>query len=107
MLVSSFDQGLLLAAEQETDTQLVDVQDEEIFTDDSEASESVDATKFSEQDESSVKEQMESPEEIVFEDKDSDLISSGEASSELKTPPQFTGIVDESGYNDSQVLYAG
>ena len=32
LLVSSFDQGLLLAAEQETDTQLVDVQDEEIFT---------------------------------------------------------------------------
>ena len=35
LLVSSFGQGLLLAAEQETDTQLVDVQDEEIFTDDS------------------------------------------------------------------------
>ena len=29
LLVSSFDQGLLLAAEQETDTQLVDVQDED------------------------------------------------------------------------------
>ena len=25
----------------------------------------------------------------------------------MKTPPQFTGIVDGSGYNDSQVLYAG
>ena len=33
------------------------------------------------------KEQMESPEEIVFEDNDSDLFSSGEASLELKTPP--------------------
>ena len=90
LLVSSFDQGLLLAAEQETDTQLVDVQDEEIFTDDSEASESVDATKFSEQDELSVKEQMEGPEEIVFEDNDSDLFSSGEASSGVEnTAPVY------------------
>ena len=107
LLVSSFGQGLLLAAEQETDTQLVDVQDEEIFTDDSEASASVDTIQFSDQDEPSVKEQPDGPEETVFEDSDSDLFSSGEASLELKTPPNFTGIVDGSGYNDSQVLYAG
>ena len=66
LLVSSFDQGLLLAAEQETDTQLVDVQDEEIFTDDSEASASVDTTQFSDQYDPSVKEQPDGPEETVF-----------------------------------------
>lgn len=53
LLVSSFDQGLLLAAEQERDTQLVDVQDEEPFTDESGAFVSVDEAQLTNQDEQS------------------------------------------------------
>lgn len=106
LLVSSFDQGMLLAAEQGTDTQIVDVQ-EDSFADASGELVSDGEEQATDQAGQTADDPSEFLGESDFEDVDSDLFSSGEEDEELKEAPSVSGTVEHSGFNDNQVLCAG